>query len=68
VARQPSVWGIGSTRRGVARLEATWPGVPTATVPVWGPYWVARVTLPAGGNPSVPPALVAYDAAGNRVR
>jgi hypothetical protein len=26
------------------------------------------VTLPAGGNPSVPPALVAYDAAGNRVR
>ena len=68
VARQPGVWVIGSVRRGVTRLSAIWPGVPTATVTVSGPYWVARATLPPDRSLSAKPAILAYDADGHVVR
>jgi hypothetical protein len=81
-AVQPRSWGngelgpggpatrhaAGQVRRGVTRLVITWAGAPPVTVPVKGPYWVARVVLPAGDHPVQTPAeVLAYDAAGTLV-
>lgn len=58
----------GLVARGVARVTVTWPGHPTVTAGVEGPFWLVRLVLPAGATgPGQPAKIDAYDRNGRRL-